>query len=88
MGRKILANRERATHHSKHLRRKHRRVRRKAYADDSGDERRIWDSVEIKNSYAVNKEKGGFALSIFSEGANLALLAKNSHRNVNLMLTS
>ena len=31
---------------------------------------------------------GGFALSIFPEGANLALFNANSHHNVNLVLTS
>ncbi len=41
VGRKILADRERQTHHPKHLRRQHRRMRRKTRTDDSRDERGI-----------------------------------------------
>ena len=46
MGRTLFANRERQTHHSKHLRRQHRGMRGKARTDDSGDERGVWDSLK------------------------------------------
>ena len=41
VGRTLLADCKRQTHHPKHLRRQHRRMRGKARTDDSGDERGI-----------------------------------------------